>query len=59
MYESNYCAGLRVLDVENIKSGELEEVGYFDVDPSCDTPIFRGAWSSYVYFESDTIVLNR
>ena len=33
VYQSNYRAGLRILDTENIISGELEEVGYFDVYP--------------------------
>ena len=27
------------------------------VDPECNTPIFRGSWSVYPYFASGTIVL--
>ena len=26
VYESNYCAGLRVLDVSGIKTGDVNEV---------------------------------
>jgi choice-of-anchor B domain-containing protein len=55
-YLSNYCAGLRVLDVSDINN--VEEVAYFDVDPECDDTVFSGAWSSYVYFESGTIVVS-
>ena len=58
-YESNYCAGLRILDVSNIKEGNLTEVGYFDVSPNCDAPsFFEGAWSSYPFFASGTIVMS-
>ena len=57
-YESNYCAGLRVLDVTDMKEGKVTEVGYFDTDPSCNEPGFRGAWSSYPYFESETIIVS-
>lgn len=57
-YEANYCAGLRILNVTNIKEGELKEVGYFDVAPDCNSPAFSGAWSSYPFFASGTIVLN-
>jgi len=57
-YESNYCAGLRVLDVTNMKEGKIEELGYFDVAPDCNEPGFRGSWSSYPYFESETIIVS-
>jgi choice-of-anchor B domain-containing protein len=57
-YQSNYCAGLRILDVTNIKSGELEEVGYFDVAPYCDSPGFQGTWSNYPYFASGNIIVS-
>lgn len=60
-YETNYCAGLRILDISNIDSGgpsRVKEVGYFDTAPDCDAPGFHGAWSSYVYFNSDTIIVS-
>ena len=58
-YEANYCAGLRIIDVTNIKDEDpkLEEVGFFDVAPECNSPGFSGSWSSYPYFESDTIIV--
>ena len=57
-YEANYCAGLRILDVSNIKNTDVKEVGYFDVDPTCSSPGFSGSWSSYPYFESKTIIVS-
>ena len=57
-YQANYCAGLRVLDISNIREGDLKEVGYFDVAPDCDSPGFHGSWSNYPYFKSGTIVVS-
>ena len=54
-WQSNYCAGLRVLDVSGIKEGVLTEKGYFDVAPDCDRAVFSGTWSNYPYFKSGTI----
>ena len=59
-YETNYCAGLRILDISGIKADppDIKEVGYFDVDPDCDTPGFMGSWSNYPFFESRTIIVS-
>ena len=57
-YENNYCAGLWVLDVKDMKEGKITEIGYFDTDPNCNEPGFHGAWSSYPYFESETIIVS-
>ncbi len=50
---------MRILDISNIKDEDpqLEEVGYFDVAPYCNSPGFQGSWSSYPYFESGTIIV--
>ena len=51
MYQSNYGAGLRILDISN--PVEPEEIAYFDT-----TPWQGGAsWSNYPYFESGIIVV--
>lgn len=55
-FQSNYCAGLRVLRVEP-KTFELTEVAYFDIDPTCDSPIFQGSWSNYPYFASGNVIV--
>ncbi len=54
--ESNYRAGLRILNADQIASGELSEVAYFDTIPCSDTAQFSGMWSSYVNFPSGNIV---
>jgi choice-of-anchor B domain-containing protein len=52
MYQSNYGAGFRVLDISNPE--EPVEVAFFDT-----SPIGGGgsSWSNYPYFKSGTIVV--
>lgn len=56
VYESNYCAGLRVLDCSDIDN--VNEVAYFDCDPDCSRVYFGGTWSNYPYFESGNIIVS-
>lgn len=56
-WQSNYCAGLRVLDASNLASGETTEKAFFDVSPECDTAVFSGTWSNYPYFASGNIAV--
>jgi len=56
-FESNYRAGLRVLDLAAVASGVLTEVGYFDIVPGSDAPGFAGAWSNYPFFASGTVLI--
>ena len=46
MYQANYEAGLRILDL-NEADGTLQELAYFDVHPTGTTANFNGAWSNY------------
>ncbi|MGH7572241.1 MAG: choice-of-anchor B family protein, partial [Gemmatimonadota bacterium] len=56
VYQSNYVAGLRVLDISDIENPE--EVGFFDTVPyGSDGPRFAGSWSNYPFFESGVIVV--
>lgn len=56
MYQSNYSAGLRILDISD--PANPVEVGYFDVNPVGDNEAgFNGTWSNYPYFESGTILV--
>lgn len=57
-YMANYRAGMRVLDVSNIASGTMTEIGYFDTYPANNNANFSGAWSVYPYFESGNIVIS-
>jgi choice-of-anchor B domain-containing protein len=57
MYQSNYVAGLRVVDIADPTNPV--EVGYFDTVPwGENTPGFEGSWSNYPYFKSGTIVVS-
>ncbi len=58
VYESNYRAGLRILDISNAASASLSEVGYFDIYPSSDSAAFNGTWSNYPYFDSDVVIIS-
>jgi choice-of-anchor B domain-containing protein len=56
MYQSNYVAGLRLLDVSDPENPE--EIGFFDTVPdSPNTITFGGSWSNYPYFASGIIVV--
>jgi len=58
VYESNYRSGLRILDVNDVAQGALRELGFFDIYPADDAPAFNGAWTSYPYFASGSVVVN-
>ena len=55
---ANYTAGIREIDIQNIASGVMEEVGFFDTYPSNNGANFNGVWSVYPYFESGVIVIS-
>ncbi len=57
MYQSNYFAGLRIIDVSNPTN--LVEVAYFDTVPGSNATSFGdGSWSNYPFFESGTIAVS-
>ena len=58
VYESNYRSGLRVLDASEIAQGVLREIGFFDIYPADDAPSFNGAWTSYPFFSSGSVIIN-
>ncbi|KAF7332660.1 Peptidase s41 family [Mycena kentingensis (nom. inval.)] len=68
VYQSNYGAGLRILDVSGIPldptGGNVKELGFFDIYPEDDDAEgggeveFQGTWSSYGFFKSGYIVIN-
>ncbi len=57
-YQSNYRAGLRIIDVTDVANGNLEEVAYFDTYPASNSANFSGTWSNYPYFESGVIAIS-
>jgi choice-of-anchor B domain-containing protein len=58
VYETNYRSGLRVLDASGISQGALREVGFFDIYPADDNASFNGAWTSYPFFASGSVIVN-
>lgn len=58
VYQSNYRAGLEILDLENVDQGTLERVAYFDIYPSSNSAQFNGAWSNYPYFASGNVIVS-
>jgi choice-of-anchor B domain-containing protein len=57
-YQTNFRAGLRILDTRNVGSGILQQVAFFDVAPDSDSPVKTGAWSSYPWFESGIVAVS-
>jgi choice-of-anchor B domain-containing protein len=58
MYQSNYQAGLRIIDIADPK--QPKEVGYFDTYPDggANKPGYRyGTWGNYPYFKSGAIAV--
>ncbi len=58
LYQANYRAGLRILDLSKVAQGKLTEVGYFDVVPGSDNPGFDGAWGVYPYLPSGNLLVS-
>jgi choice-of-anchor B domain-containing protein len=54
-YQANYRAGLRVLHFDDLTTGSLSEVAFFDTFPADDDADFLGAWSNYPFFASGTV----
>ena len=57
-YLSSYKAGLREIDISQIESKQMNEVGYFDSYPQGDGSGFSGAWSVYPFFKSENIIIS-
>lgn len=58
VYQGNYRAGLRILDLARIGEGVLTETAFFDTVPESDDPGFDGVWGSYPYFPSGNVAVS-
>ena len=54
-YQANYRYGLHVLDITDPVNPV--EVGFFDTSPYKEGPGFSGAWSTYPFFASGTVLV--
>jgi choice-of-anchor B domain-containing protein len=55
---ANYRAGVRVLDLSQIASNIITEIGFFDTYPENDNAAFDGVWNVYPFFTSRNIVIS-
>jgi choice-of-anchor B domain-containing protein len=59
VYEANYTAGLRVLEIVDAGTAQLREVAWFDTVPDRQEPGFAtGAWSVYPWFDDGLVVVS-
>ena len=59
VYQANYFAGLRVLEMIDLGQAELREVAYFDTVPEREEVGFgSGAWSVYPFFASGVVIVS-
>lgn len=58
VFQSNYRAGLRILDLNFIGNRYIKEVAFFDTDPNSNSNAFAGSWSNYPYFNSGVVVIS-
>lgn len=58
LYQANYRAGLRILDLSNVARGRLTETGYFDIVPDSDNPGFDGAWAVFPWLPSGSLIVS-
>ncbi|MDA1029482.1 MAG: choice-of-anchor B family protein [Bacteroidetes bacterium] len=54
-YQANYRYGLHVLDISDPENPV--EVGSFDTSPYQEGPGFSGAWSTYPFYKSGTVLV--
>ncbi len=58
VYQANYRAGLRILEITDPDTANLTEIAFFDIYPSSNSAFFNGAWSTYPYFPSNNVVVS-
>ncbi|MCT4640688.1 MAG: choice-of-anchor B family protein [Bacteriovoracaceae bacterium] len=58
VYQANYNAGLRVLDISRISEGLMKEVAFMDPMPNIDSAVFEGVWSVFPYFDSGVVIVS-
>ena len=60
LYQANYEAGLRILDVSRVFEdvSTMREVAYFDTHPASTAASFNGAWNVYPFFDSGKVIVN-
>lgn len=58
LWQANYTSGMQVLDLANVASGTLTQVGSFDNYPVNNGRSYNGAWGNYPYFASGIVIVS-
>jgi hypothetical protein len=58
VYQANYLAGLRILELTDLPNGKLTEVASFDTTPGVEGAVFGGVWNVYPYFKSGNVIMS-
>jgi choice-of-anchor B domain-containing protein len=58
VYQANYSAGLRILELGQVAAGQLREVAFFDTFPAHDDAQLAGAWIAYPFFDDGTVLVS-
>ena len=58
IYQANYTSGLRILQVNDASTLDIEEFGFFDTYNTDDNVTFNGAWSVFPFFDSGSIIVS-
>jgi choice-of-anchor B domain-containing protein len=57
-YQSNYKAGLRIINLTNIATpSTMSEAGYFDVYTASNSNGYAGTWNNYPYYPSGNVAV--
>ncbi|MCH8273432.1 MAG: choice-of-anchor B family protein [Armatimonadetes bacterium] len=57
IYEADYHSGLRIYDL-NVDPVNPPQIGWFDTYPEDNSAGFDGAWSTYPFFPSGTVIVS-
>ncbi len=57
IFQGNYRAGFRVLEMGDLSVGELTEVAFLDTRPTSDSNSWSGAWTTYPFFDSGLVIV--
>ena len=57
-YQANYSRGLRIMELTDLSTATLTEVGFFDTYPNSDGNSYTGAWSTYPFFASGIVLVS-
>ena len=58
LIQSNYSSGLRVFDLLDVDKARLNEVAYFDSEPSHNDANWNGSWGNYPYLPSGILLIS-